>query len=61
MSLCYLKENRSIVWVEMVMKGKLYSHLLERMMPGMEDEVGHRGLKAHNPMCWVRRMSYCKA
>ena len=72
MRLRYLKEHRPIVWVELVMEGKLYAHLLEiedaaqdlldSMMPGMAKEAGAtEELKARDPMRWVGLMNTCKA
>ena len=68
----YLKEQRSTVWAELVMEGKLYAHLLETedaaqdlldsMMPGMAKEAGAtEDLKARGPMRWVGLMNCCKA
>ena len=68
----YLKEHRPVVWAELVMDGKLYTHLLETeaaandllesMMPGMAKEAGAtEDLKARDPMRWVGLMNCCKA
>ena len=68
----YLKEYRSTVWVELVMEGRLYAHLLEvedaandlldSMMPGMAKAAGAtEELKARDPMQWVGLMNNCKA
>ena len=68
----YLKEHRSTVWAELVMEGKLYSHLLEvedaandlldSMMPKMAKAAGAtEELKARDPMRWVGLMNSCKA
>lgn len=68
----YLKEHRPIVWAELVMEGKLYTHLLEvedaandlleSMMPGMAKKAGAtEKLKACDPMRWVGLMNCCKA
>ena len=68
----YLKENRPILWAELTVSGKLFSHLLEiertaserldRMMPELARSAGAtESLKASDQIKWVGLMNTCKA
>ena len=72
MRLHYLQDQKSELYVALLMEGKLYAHLLEiedaandlldSMMPGMAKAAGAtEELKARNPMQWVGLMNSCKA
>ena len=64
----YLKEHRPIIYNQLILSGKLASHLaeidqtcqerLDRMMPEMKKvENVTEALKATDQMEWVRRMN----
>ena len=64
----YLKENRPILYTDLVLKDKLYSYLadlneqaeerLERMITDMKRKEGvTEALKASDQLEWVRRMN----
>ena len=68
----YLKEHRPILYNQLLMREKLYPHLLEidetaqsrleQMMPKLAKEAGAtEELKASDPMKWVGLMNTCKA
>lgn len=68
MRLNYLKEHRSIIYNQLILAGKLYTHLgeieqtcqdrMERMIPEMKEAEGvTEALKAEDQMEWVRRMN----
>ena len=68
----YLKENRPGMFNRLVLKGTLFSHLLEvedqanemldQMMPSLAKAAGiTEQLKASDPMKWVGLMTSCKA
>ena len=68
----YLKEHRPILYNQLLMSEKLYSHLLEidrtansrleQMMPQLAESAGAtEELKASDPMKWVGLMNTCKA
>ena len=68
----YLKEHRPILYNQLLMSEKLYSHLLEidrtansrleQMMPQLAESAGAtEELKARDPMRWVGLMNTCKA
>lgn len=68
----YLKEHRPLIYNQLLMTEKLYSHLreidetansrLEQMMPQLAESAGAtEELKAHDPMRWVGLMNTCKA
>ena len=68
----YLKEHRPILYNQLLMTEKLYSHLLEidetansrleQMMPRLAESAGAtEALKARDPMAWVGLMNTCKA
>ena len=68
----YLREHRPILYNELALTGKLFSHCLEveasanrRMDIIMEGLVKKQGiteaLKARDPMAWVGAMNNCKA
>ena len=68
----YLKEHRPILYNQMLLSEKLYSHLLEidetaqnrleQMIPQLAKEAGAtEELKASDPMKWVGLMNTCKA
>ena len=72
MRLRYLREHRPVVWNCMVMKGTLFSHLLEiedaansrleLLMPQLAKAAGAtERLKATDQMAWVGLMNNCKA
>ena len=67
----YLKEHRPILYNQLLMTEKLYSHLLEidetansrleQMMPRLAESAGAtEALKASDPMKWVGLMNNCK-
>lgn len=68
----YLKQQRPILYNQLLMTEKLYPHLLEidetansrleQMMPRLAESVGAtEALKARDPMAWVGLMNTCKA
>ena len=68
----YLKQHRPILYNQLLMTEKLYSHLLEidetansrleQMMPRLAESAGAtEALKARDPMAWVGLMNTCKA
>lgn len=68
----YLRENRPILWNQMILSETLYPHLreidraansrLELMMPELMKAAGvTEELKASDPMTWVGLMNNCKA
>ena len=68
MRMAYLKEHRPIIYNQLILSGKLYSHLIEieqtcqerldRMIPQMKEAEGvSEALKAADQMEWVRRMN----
>ena len=68
----YLKEHRPLIYNQLLLTEKLYSHLLEidetansrleQMMPQLAAAAGAtEQLKASNPMTWVGLMNTCKA
>ena len=68
----YLRENRPILWNQMILSEKLYPHLreideaansrLELMMPELMKAAGvTEELKQSDPMKWVGLMNNCKA
>lgn len=68
MRMTYLKEHRPIIYNQLILSGKLYSHLIEieqtcqerldRMIPQMKEaENVTEALKAADQMEWVRRMN----
>lgn len=68
----YLREHRPVVYNELALTGKLFSHCLEveasanrRIDIIMEGLVKKQGiteaLKARDPMAWVGAMNNCKA
>ena len=72
MRLNYLKKHRPVLWAELTISGKLFSHLLEiertaserldRMMPELARTAGAvESLKASDQMKWVGLMNTCKA
>ena len=67
MRMAYLKEHRPIIYNQLILSGKLYSHLIEieqtcqerldRMIPQMKEAEGvSEALKAADQMEWVRRI-----
>lgn len=67
MRMAYLKEHRPIIYNQLILSGKLYSHLIEieqtcqerldRMIPQMKEVEGvSEALKAADQMEWVRRI-----
>ena len=68
----YLMEQRPVLFNTMLVKGKLYPHLLEidqtmnrrleQMMPELMQAAGvTEKLKARDPMTWVGLMNNCRA
>ena len=68
----YLKEHRPLIYNQLLLTEKLYSHLLEidetansrleQMMPGLMQSAGvTEALKASDPMTWVGLMNSLKA
>lgn len=68
MRLNYLKEHRPVICNQLILSGKLYSHLgeieqtcqerLDRMISQMKEAEGvTEALKAADQMEWVRRMN----
>ena len=68
----YLRENRPILWNQMILSETLYPHLrridatansrLELMMPELMKAAGvTEALKQSDPMTWVGLMNNCKA
>ena len=68
----YLKESHTILYNNLLLSGKLTSHLqeidetanrrLEQMMPELMKAAGvTESLKASDPMRWVGLMNNCKA
>ena len=68
----YLKQNRPVLYNQMLLAGTLFSHLqevdetardrLERMMSQLAKDAGAtEQLKASDPMQWVGLMNTCKA
>ena len=68
----YLKDNRPLIYNQLLLTEKLYPHLieidetansrLEQMMPRLAESVGAtEELKARDPMAWVGLMNTCKA
>lgn len=68
MRMAYLKEHRPIIYNQLILSGKLYSHLIEieqtcqerldRMIPQMKEAEGvTEALKAADQMEWLRRMN----
>ena len=68
MRMTYLKEHRPIIYNQLILSGKLYSHLIEieqtcqerldRMIPQMKEAEGvTEALKAADQMEWLRRMN----
>ena len=68
----YLKENRPGLFNRLVLRGTLFSHLLEvedqankmleNMMPGLAKTAGAtEQLKSSDPLKWVGLMNNCKA
>ena len=68
----YLKEHRLLIYNQLLLTEKLYSHLieidetaqsrLEQMMPQLAKDAGAtEQLKASDPMRWVGLMNTCKA
>ena len=68
----YLRENRPILWNQMILSETLYPHLreidatansrLELMMPELMKAAGvTEELKQSDPMKWVGLMNNCKA
>jgi len=68
MRMTYLKEHRPLIYNQLILSGKLYSHLIEidqtcqerldRMIPQMKEAEGvTEGLKASDQMEWVRKMN----
>ena len=68
----YLKEHRPLIYNQLLLTEKLYSHLLEidetansrleQMMPRLAEAAGAtEELKARDPMQWVGLMNTCKA
>ena len=68
----YLKQQRPILYNQLLMTEKLYPHLREidetanrrlaQMMPQMAEAAGAtEALKAADPMAWVGLMNACKA
>ncbi len=64
----YLKEHRPVIYNQLILSGKLYTHLgeieqtcqerLDRMIPQMKAAEGvTEALKAEDQMEWVRRMN----
>ena len=68
----YLREHRLVVYNELALTGKLFSHCLEVeasanrrldiIMDGLIKKQGiTEALKARDPMAWVGAMNNCKA
>ena len=68
----YLKDNRPLIYNQLLLTEKLYPHLieidetaqsrLEQMMPQLAKDAGAtEQLKASDPMRWVGLMNTCKA
>ena len=68
----YLKEHRPVLFSNLLLSEKLYSHLreideaaqsrMETMLPKLMAAAGvNENLKAENPMKWVGLMNNCKA
>lgn len=68
MRMAYLKEHRPIIYNQLILSGKLNSHLIEieqtcqerldRMIPQMKEAEGvSEAMKAADQMEWVRRMN----
>ena len=68
----YLKEQRPILWNQMVLNGTLWPHLheietaaqsrIDLMLPKLAAEAGAtEALKAADPMKWTGLMNSCKA
>ena len=68
----YLKEHRPVLFSNLLLSEKLYSHLreidetaqsrMETMLPKLMAEAGiSESLKATNPMQWVGLMNNCEA
>lgn len=68
MRMAYLKEHRPIIYNQLILSGKLNSHLIEieqtcqerlnRMIPQMKEAEGvSEALKAADQMEWVQRMN----
>ncbi len=68
MRMAYLKEHRPIIYNQLILSGKLNSHLIEieqtcqerldRMIPQMKEAEGvSEALKVADQMEWVRRMN----
>ena len=68
----YLKEQRPLIYNQLLLTEKLYPHLieidetaqsrLEQMMPQLAKDAGAtEQLKASDPMRWVGLMNTCKA
>lgn len=68
----YLRENRQVLWNQLVLAGTLYKHLheietsaqsrIDLMLPKLAAEAGAtEELKAADPMKWTGLMNNCKA
>lgn len=68
----YLKEHRPVLWNNLILSEKLYSHLweideaatrrMEQMMPQLAAAAGAtEALKASDPMRWMGLMNTCHA
>ena len=68
----YLRENRPVLWNQLILSEKLYPHLreidktanswLETMMQSLMKAAGiTEDLKASDPLRWVGLMNNCKA
>ena len=68
----YLQEHRPVLWNELILSEKLYTHLqeideaanrrLELMMPALMAQNGvTESLKASDPMQWTQMMNNLKA
>lgn len=68
----YLKENRPVLWNQLVLTGMLYEYLheietaaqsrIDMMLPKLAAEAGAtEELKATDPLMWTGLMNTCKA
>lgn len=68
----YLKENRPVLWNQLVLTGALYEHLheietaaqsrIDLMLPKLAASAGAtEALKASDPLRWTGLMNACKA
>lgn len=68
----YLRENRPVLWNQLVLAGTLYEHLheietaaqsrIDLMLPKLAEAAGAtESLKAADPLKWTGIMNTCKA